>query len=148
MLINNRIFIFVLLFVFSPISYSGPFTDKLSICLINKTSESDKELLIQWIYAAMSKHPSVDLFSNVSPNIGNKLNQKTAKLFTDLIVDRCRQESKEALKYEESIALESSFELLGKVAMQGIMSHPNVGAYLGELQKHFDEKKLESVMPK
>ena len=128
-------------------SFAGPFTDKLSICLVNKTTDSDKQLLINWIYAAMSTHPSVQKLNKIPPVAADKLNKKTAKLFIDLLTDRCKPEAKQAVKYEKDIAIKTSFGVLGKVAMQGIMSNPNVNKYLSGLGKYSDKEKLKSIFP-
>ena len=143
-----KISTFLILCMVSAYSFAGPFTDKLSICLVNKTTSSDKELLINWIYAAMSTHPTVQKLNKIPTAVGDKLNKKTARLFTDLLTDRCKPEAMEAVKYEKNIAIQTSFGVLGKVAMQGIMSHPNVGKYLGGLDKYSDKEKLKSIFPK
>lgn len=138
----------LLLFIFVvPTANAGPFTDKLSICLVQQTNEADKEILIKWVFAAMSSHPNVQHLSNVSSKTGEKLNKNTAELFVDLISNRCEKEAREAIKYENEIALNKSFEVLGKVAMQGIMGNPNVSAYMGGMEKYIDANKLRSVFP-
>ena len=143
----KRVLFFLLFFTFLPNAHAGPFTDKLAICLVKETNQSDKEMLIQWIFAAMASHPNVSQMSNVSTVKGDQLNQKAASLFTDLLTERCRSETKEALQYESKIALRSSFEVLGKVAMQGIMGHSQVNGYINGLQKYLDVDKLRSVIP-
>lgn len=138
----------VMLCMISINSFAGPFTDKLSICLVNKTTDADKELLIKWIYAAMSTHPSVQKLNKIPVSVSDNLNRKAAKLFTDLLTNRCKPEATEAVKYEKNIAIQTSFGVLGKVAMQGIMSHPNVNTYLSQLGKYSDKEKLKSIFPK
>lgn len=132
----------------STYSHAGPFTDKLSICLVEKTTNADKELLIRWVYGAMSSHPSVKELNSISPQTGEALNKNTANLFVDLVAIRCQSESKKALQYEGNIALTSSFEVLGRVAMEGIMSSPDVSGFMSGLEKHIDAEKLQTVFPK
>ena len=45
---------------------AGPFTDEMSRCIVKKTSESDKTLFIQWLFAAMSSHPGVKSMPNIN----------------------------------------------------------------------------------
>lgn len=45
---------------------SGPFSDDLSRCLLKKTNDTDKVLLMQWIFVAISKHPDVNNFTSIS----------------------------------------------------------------------------------
>jgi hypothetical protein len=58
--------LFVITMLLSQALHAGPFTNQLSRCLVKSTSEADKELLIKWIFAAMSSHPKVQHMSNVS----------------------------------------------------------------------------------
>lgn len=135
----------LLLGSFQGVAQAGPFTDEMAKCLVKKTTEADKTLLIKWVYAAMSAHPDVAALSNISPAKAEELNQAAGDMFTDLVAVRCQKETADAMKYEGSSAFEASFEVLGKVAMQGLMSHPGVSEYLGGLAKHIDEKKLNQA---
>jgi len=141
-----KYFLFAL-FLATPFSTNaGPFTDKLSICLVQSTSDADKQLLIQWVFAAMSAHPSVHALSNVSVKKGQMLNKKTANLFMTLLTVRCKSEMKQALKFEGKSAFEASFKVLGEVAMNGLMKHPNVRKYMSGLDKNLDPKKLRELV--
>lgn len=135
----------LLLACFQGVAHAGPFTDEMARCLVKKTTDADKTLLIKWIYSAMSAHPDVAALSNISPAKAEELNQAAGEMFTDLVAVRCQRETSDAMKYEGSSAFEASFEVLGKVAMQGLMSHPGVSEYLGGLSKHIDEKKLNKA---
>lgn len=138
----------LLTLVFSSHSIAGPFTDQLSRCLVNKTTVADRELLIKWVYIAMSSHKAVRQYSNISAQIGDDMNKNTAELFMNLLTERCKSEAVKAHKYEKDIALKASFEMLGKVAMQGIMTAPSVSVYMGGLQKYIDKKKLDTIFPR
>ncbi len=141
-----KYFLFAL-FLAIPFSTSaGPFTDKLSICLVQSTSDADKQLLIQWVFAAMSAHPGVHALSNVSVKKGQMLNKDTANLFMTLLTVRCKSEMKQALKFEGKSAFEASFKVLGEVAMNGLMKHPNVRKYMSGLDKNLDPKKLRELV--
>ena len=140
--------LFVITLLLSQSLHAGPFTDQLSRCLVKSTSEADKELLIKWIYAAMSSHPKVQHMGNVSVAEGAKLNKITADLMVELLAVRCKKETKEAYQYEGESIFEASFGVLGQVAMQGIMVDPNVSAYKAGLGESMDSSKLEKVFKK
>jgi hypothetical protein len=129
----------------SPVS-AGPFNDKLAICLVEKTTESDKTALMRWIFGAMARHPGVRDLSTVSDADADRMNKDVATLFWELLSDRCAVEMKEAVKYEGTTALRSSFEVLGKVAMQGLMADADVTAYMGGLDKHLDADKMQALL--
>jgi len=144
-MINRAILFFALLCV-SFTAAAGPFNDKLSVCLVSKTTEADKTVLMRWIFAAMASHPGVKDLTTVSIEQGDKLNKEMAVLFMDLLSNRCKPETIEATKYEGATAWTSSFEVLGKVAMQRLLSDPNVGKYMGGLDAHLDPKVLKELL--
>ena len=143
-----KLSIISLLFLTCSTGFAGPFTDKLSICLVEKTTSDDKNKLIKWVYGAMSSHPTVKSLSNIPLNVGKKLNKDTANLFMDLLTNRCKEEAEKAIRYENKLAIQTSFAILGKVAMQGIMSDKNVIQFMGGLDSYLDKEKLQAIAPK
>ena len=137
--------ILLLIFGFSEVAEAGPFTDEMAKCLAKTTTEADKVLFIQWTYAAISSHPAVESLSNISPEIREDLNQRAANMVTDLITVRCKTETMQAVKFEGDSALRASFEVLGRVAMQGLMSDPNVARYMAGLPRYFDPEKFRTT---
>ena len=127
------------------IALAGPFTDEMSRCIVKKTTESDKTLFIKWIFAAMSSHPDVASMANISSQQKEELNKKAAEMIIELLTNRCKEECKQAVKYEGGDSFKASFELLGQVAMQGLMTHQQVVEYLSGLEKYFDEDKLKKA---
>lgn len=129
----------------SSIAQAGPFTDEMSKCLVRSTSEADKTLLVKWIYAAMSAHPDVKALSNVSKTNGDQLNKATSVLVVRLLTQNCKTETEQALKYEGEKTFAASFEVLGAVAMQGIMANPDVNAYFAGFEQQLDAKALQDA---
>ena len=127
------------------VAVAGPFTDEMSKCIVKKTTESDKAMFIRWIYVAMSSHPDVEALSNISPEKRDQLNQEAASLIVELLTVRCKDESKQAVKYEGGDSFKAGFEQLGRVAMQGLMSHPDVKEYLSGLESYMDAEKLKKT---
>lgn len=126
-------------------AHAGPFTDEMSKCLVRSTSEADKTLLVKWIYAAMSAHPDVKALSNVSLEQGTKLNKDISVLVVRLLTKNCRNETEQALKYEGEKTFAASFEVLGAVAMQGIMANADVSAYFAGFEQQLDAKALQEA---
>lgn len=127
---------------------AGPFTDEMAKCLVRKTSDADKTLLMKWMYSAMSKHPDVKAMSNVSPAQSVAISKKTAAMVTTLLTKRCKSETAQALKYEGGSSFKASFAVLGQVAMKGLMTDPNVGGYLGGLGKYIDKEEFNRAFAK
>ena len=108
--------------------FAGPFTDNLSRCLVRSTSDGDIKKLVNWIFRVVTDHPHIknNVGSVYSPTQKTKADVHAAEIFTTLLTETCREEAREALKYEKEIALFKSFETLGQVAMSKMMSDRNV----------------------
>lgn len=102
-------------------------------------------MFIRWIYVAMSSHPDVAALSNISPEKRGQLNREAASLIVELLTVRCKDESQQAVKYEGGDSFKAGFEQLGRVAMQGLMSHPDVKEYLSGLESSLDVEKLKKT---
>lgn len=126
--------------------HAGPFNDKLAICLVENTSQADKTTLMRWIFGAMSRHPKVSDLSQVNQAQADKMNKAVADLFVALLAERCATETADAVKYEGAAVISSSFEVLGKVAMQGLMTDASVSEYISGLEKNIEPGKLDAVL--
>lgn len=129
-------------------AYAGPFTDDMSKCLVKNTTQEDKEALIKWIYAAMSNHPSVKSLSNVSVKQGEELNKRAAELMVELLTQRCKVETQQAIKFEGETAIRTSFQILGQVAMQDLMANQAVAKYISGIASHVDKNAIEEALGK
>lgn len=129
-------------------AYAGPYSDDMAKCLVKNTTQEDKEALIKWIYAAMSAHPSVKSMSNVSTKQGDALNKRAAELMIELLTQRCKVETQQAVKYEGQAAISTSFQILGQVAMQDLMTNPAVTQYISGMANSVDKKALEEAFGK
>jgi hypothetical protein len=128
------------------IAVAGPYTDALSMCLVRSTTEADKNLLVQWIFATIALHPQVASMAAVSYEQRDALNEGFASMAMNLLTDTCVKETREALKYEGSSALETSFGVLGEVATRELFTNPEVATGLAELGKYMDEDRFQSIL--
>ena len=137
-----KIFCSAVIFVFCivGVATAGPFTDDLSKCMVIKTTKPDRDLLILWLFSAMSSHPDVEGVTNITPEKKHELKDKTADLLMELLTVRCAQECMQAIEYEGEEAFTASFGVLGEVAMHGLMTHPDVVQYFNGLETYFEEK--------
>src|SRR5690242_19661575 len=72
---------------------AGIYTDDLSKCLVNSTSDQQKSILVQWVFAIAARHPSVKPLSSVSDTKRDCLNKGVADLFTVLLTQTCRKDT-------------------------------------------------------
>lgn len=126
-------------------TYAGVYTNELSKCLIDSTSTRDKMVLVKWIFSALSIHPVIKPMTSISKIQSEKINKNLANLFTRLFTESCDTEIKKALKYDGEVAIQESFELLGKIAVQELFSNSKVEKELSSLIKYFDKKKFKHL---
>jgi hypothetical protein len=125
---------------------AGPFGDEMSRCMVRAATTEDKAMLVQWIFAVMALHPNVRQLSTVTDETRANLNKRMADLVVALLSDRCAKESREAMKNEGIETLQSSFGVLGQVAMKDLFVDPGVNAGIAEFSKNLDEKKLKGLL--
>jgi hypothetical protein len=100
------------------------------------------------MFAALASHPEVKDLAEVSAEKGEQMNKQAGQLFVELLTKRCHNESIQAVQYEGEKAIESSFNLLGQVAGQSLMTHPDVVEFMGGLARHVDQKAIEQAFGK
>ena len=137
---------FALILLTAPSAFAGPYSDEMAKCLVTSTSETDKNFLVKWMFAAAALHPAVKSISSVSDAQRNELNMRTAKLFEKLLTESCKSQVQTAIKYEGPSTIESAFQVLGQVAARGLFSDPAVNGFIAQLGNHIDKQKMESVI--
>jgi len=134
-------------FFFQSSVHAGPLTDKLSDCIIDKTTKQDRTQLVRWMFTAAALHPAVKDIASISPEQRDESNKNIATVFMRVLTDNCAEQAKAAIKDEGHIALQTSFQLLGQVAGRELFSNPDVAKGTAALQQHLDNKKLNALFP-
>ncbi|MGQ4660733.1 hypothetical protein [Lysobacter sp. F6437] len=124
---------------------AGIYSDDLSRCLVTHTSDEEKIVLAQWIFTVIAVHPSVASMTSISESTKSDVSKQTAEILQELLTESCKDETVQAVKYEGSSALESSFEVLGEIAMTALLADPKVAAESGSFIKYIDEAKIEAA---
>ena len=75
----------------------------------------------------------------------NSETKQAADLFEELIVVRCRNESRDAVNFEGESAFEAAFSVLGQVAMPTLMRDPAVNRQITRLGEVMDTTELEKL---
>jgi len=132
----------------SPVAQAGVYTDDLSKCLVKSSNGADRLVLVQWIFSALSLHPAVQPLASITTEQRDAFNERVAALFSRLLVDDCRKEAIDALKYEGSAAFDASFQVLGQVASRDLMTEPHVATGLsGQIAYYLAKnEKLASLL--
>lgn len=123
--------------------FAGPFGDEMARCLVSSTNNRDRNKLIKWIFRVYGDHPEVSYMVDLSDREKNIIDKDVADIFTRLLSEDCIDETKKAKKYEGDNALVTAFEVLGKVAANGISKNPNVERSISKFTKLIDNKKVD-----
>jgi hypothetical protein len=124
---------------------AGPYTDDLSKCLVGKSTMDDHVVIVQWMYAAMSRHPAVAAMGKVSDAEVDKANARMAELFTRMLTVTCRDQAVLAMKNEPGIAMQQSFQELGTVAGRELFINPDVQQGMSGITKYLDPSKFQAL---
>ncbi|MBL8019002.1 MAG: hypothetical protein JNM27_05015 [Leptospirales bacterium] len=127
-------------------TFAGPQADALGRCLKDNTSATDRKELAKWVFVALSTHPEIRPLSNIPESKRDEFDRHLADLSTRLITENCKAEAREALRQEGVKAFETAFGLLGEVAMEELMSHPDVSASVSRYTKYLDKSKFEALV--
>ena len=127
---------------------ASPESDALSACLVGATNVADREVLARWIFLVMAQHPTVAPLANISPAVKDDQNKQFAALIERLMTVDCRSQSRAAMTSGKGsdAALRTGFEVLGRIAMEGVMGHPAVNAAILEYLKYLDLNKFKDLL--
>jgi hypothetical protein len=124
---------------------AGVYTDDLTKCLVASADAADQTRLMQWMFGLIALNPAVKPNAQITPAEREGFDRGAAALMQRLLTVDCRKETVAALKYEGSSAIESSFRVLGEVAVRGLMSDPTVAAGVKNFTSYIDQDKLAEV---
>ena len=93
----------------------------------------------------MALHDAVRPLASISPSEHENLDRAGAVLMQRLLLNDCRKETVAGLKYEGNEAIIGSFQVLGQVAMRGLMSDAKVAAGLQGLNAYVDKGQFDAV---
>jgi hypothetical protein len=120
--------------------------DTLSRCLTDGTTGKERKDLARWLFTAMAAHPEIKDMSKVTPADQEQFTKAAGAIFTRLLADTCAKETKAAVAAGGQAALQAGFSVLGQMAMQELMSNPQVSGAMGMLEKHIDRTKVEAAL--
>ncbi|QAU33425.1 hypothetical protein [Janthinobacterium sp. 17J80-10] len=128
-----------------PSALAGTATDALSTCLADNTTGKDRKEMARWIFVGMATHPEIKTLSNVTQAKREELDKSMAALITRLMTENCLVQARSAMEKDGGEAFKVAFGVVGKLAMQELMSNPNVNASFSDFAKYMDQKKFNSV---
>ena len=125
---------------------AGPASDALGTCMVDSLNGKERKELAQWIFFAMAAHPDIKKYAQVSKVDQLNTDEFVANLVTRLLTNDCAEQTRTAVKDDGEVAIKGAFEMVGKVAMQELISNKEVSASLLGYAKFLDRKKLADIM--
>lgn len=129
----------------SQVASAGATVDQLSECLVKSTTATDKTAVLQWTFVALSTHPDLKSFSNVTEDQKTQLDQKFAQVLQRILVEQCAEQTKAVIKTEGIQAVGDAFQALGRNTGDEILKNQEVKAQLKGVLKYVDMGKLVST---
>lgn len=129
------------IFTISPVTEASSASQALGTCMIDSLTGKERKKLAQWIFFAMSAHPEITQYANVTTATRSETDKFIGTLVTRLMTSDCPEQARQAIK-ESSLAVQKSFELVGRVAMQELMTNPQVTMAISGFEQHMDREKF------
>tara|TARA_A100001035_G_C27634047_1_gene431379 strand:- start:122 stop:586 length:465 start_codon:yes stop_codon:yes gene_type:complete len=122
---------------------AGPFGDDMARCLVLATSSKDNSLLGRWLVRVYGEHSDSKDLTKLSDYKKELIDKDVAELFTRLLSEDCREETKKALKFEGDVVMFNAFRVLGEVAGQELIEDKNVSKAINKFTEYVDYRKLK-----
>lgn len=127
-----------------PLASQANEAQTLGTCLVDSLNGKERKALIKWVYFSMSSHPELEKFIVASNEDITGSNQTMGTLVTRLFTEDCPKEAIAANK-ADPLAIQKAFEFVGQVAMQELMTNPNVMTSITQYIHYSDQNKINSL---
>ena len=135
----KKFFLILILGVFyQTSSLAGQYSDKFANCLMQKTTDRDKIVLVRWAFSALAHHSALRDEFNIPKSKFTKHEIAVADYVQYILGTVCFKETKNVLKYEGDEAFLKGFELLGEIAFLSLTNETAVAEALENYVIHID----------
>ena len=117
-------------------------TDQLSACLIEHTTAADKTSVLQWTFAALSSHPDLKAFAQVSDAQKEQLDKNFAAVVQRIVIEQCSIQAKAVIQADGVEGIGASFQELGQITGEEILKNPEIKSQLKGVLRYVDLNKL------
>jgi hypothetical protein len=131
-------------FITTPV-FSGSPVGNLGGCLVESLNGKERKELAKWIFFAIAAHPEMKSYSSVSDKDIKETDEFVGKLITRLLAENCPGDLQKAYK-ADPLAIQKALELVGRVAMQELMTDQNVTKSISNYVHYVDEGKINKVL--
>ena len=139
---KKLILILILITFYQTTSQAGQYSNNFANCLMQKTTERDKVVLVRWAFSAMAHHSALKEEFNIPKSKFTKHEIAVADYVQYILGTVCFKEAKNVLKYEGDEAFLKAFEMLGEIAFLSLMQEESVSNALENYVTHIDPEFL------
>ena len=139
---KQLISILILITFYQTTSQAGSYSNNFANCLMQKTTERDKVVLVRWAFSAMAHHSALKEEFNIPKSKFTKHEIAVADYVQYILGTVCFKETKNVLKYEGDEAFLKAFEMLGEIAFLSLMEEATVSNALENYVTHIDPEFL------
>ncbi len=127
------------------VAQAGTEAQQLGVCLTDSLDGKERKSLAKWIFFGMSTHSTIEQYSSISAADIENSDRYVGFLITRLLTEDCPEQAKSAFEEGGTGGLEYAFRIVGRVAMQEIMTEPKVTQSLGAFEKYLDRERFSQV---
>ena len=140
---RKLITILILITFYQTTSLAGQYSNKFANCLMQKTTERDKVVLVRWAFSAMAHHSALKEEFNIPKSKFTKHEIAVADYVQYILGTVCFNEAKNVLNNEGDEAFLKAFEMLGEIAFLSLMEEASVSNALENYVTHIDPEFLK-----
>lgn len=119
--------------------------EALSTCVTGSASDADKQVLVRWLFAALSVHPDLVPMARIAPAQHETIDRDMAALAQRLITEDCVTHVRALSVGQIQQSFQVAFEALGRQAGLSAMSHPAVEAANAKMADYLDDAAFERI---
>jgi len=126
--------------------FAGPFSDRLTVCMIDHMSPADNSALARWMVAALAVHPAVSGTVSVQPSQGEAAHKGMADLVNRLFLEDCLSDLRLAVRSEGETAAVDAFKFVAQAATRELLGHPDVASEVDKMAGMLDVDRLNAEL--
>ncbi len=114
-------------------AHAGPYADRLARCVVNATTDQDKIVMLQWVYAVFGLNKNLKTMNNVTDSQRLELVKQVQSFTGRTFKVTCKTELADAKLFEGGQAINYAAEVFGRSVMSQLIVDPSVVGALKEL---------------
>ena len=127
------------------VAYPNEGSRQLGECIARSTTGADRILTARWFAASLGSAPQVSDVVTVDAEIRDQTNREMAALFTRLFTEDCAEMAAPLMKAGDMGGIQAAGGRLGQIAMQELMSDPQVLAVMMGYVAYVDQSAFNKL---